>query len=55
MPALTPNRSRFRDAHAFAPLAPRELTFHNGLGGFTSDGREYVITLPPDQMTPAPG
>ena len=30
------------------------MIFHNGLGGFTPDGREYVITLSPDQMTPAP-
>jgi cellobiose phosphorylase len=28
--------------------------FHNGLGGFTRDGREYVITLSEDQVTPAP-
>jgi cellobiose phosphorylase len=32
----------------------RELIFHNGLGGFTPDGREYVITLQPEQATPAP-
>ncbi len=31
-----------------------ELVFHNGLGGFTADGREYVITLRPGQTTPAP-
>ena len=54
IPALTPNRSPFRDSHQFAPLPPRELLFHNGLGGFTPDGREYVITLAPDQMTPLP-
>ena len=45
IPALTPTRSPFRDSHEFAPLPPRELIFHNGLGGFTPDGREYVITL----------
>jgi cyclic beta-1,2-glucan synthetase len=26
----------------------------NGFGGFTRDGHEYVITLQPGQMTPAP-
>ena len=26
----------------------------NGLGGFSADGREYVIDLPPGQTTPAP-
>ncbi len=54
IPSLTPTRSHFRDSHEFAPLAPRELLFQNGLGGFTPDGREYVITLAPDQMTPLP-
>ena len=37
-----------------APLLARERIFFNGLGGFTADGREYVITLEPGQRTPAP-
>jgi cyclic beta-1,2-glucan synthetase len=37
-----------------SPLPPRELLFFNGLGGFTADGREYVITMELDQMTPVP-
>ena len=37
-----------------ASLPPRELIFPNGLGGFTRDGHEYVITLEHGQMTPAP-
>ncbi len=32
----------------------RDLIFRNGLGGFTPDGREYVITVDPGRMTPAP-
>ena len=36
------------------PLAARERIFSNGLGGFTPDGHEYVITLEPGQSTPAP-
>src|SRR6185295_7447883 len=32
----------------------RELIFFNGFGGFTADGREYVITTTRGQMTPAP-
>ena len=36
------------------PLPARERIFSNGLGGFTPDGREYVITLEPEQNTPAP-
>ncbi|MDQ7830484.1 MAG: glucoamylase family protein [Desulfovibrionaceae bacterium] len=35
-------------------LARRERIFCNGLGGFTPDGHEYVITLEPGQNTPAP-
>jgi cellobiose phosphorylase len=36
------------------PLPPRELIFQNGLGGFTADGREYVMTLEAGHTTPAP-
>ncbi|MGA2247814.1 MAG: cyclic beta 1-2 glucan synthetase, partial [Verrucomicrobiota bacterium] len=32
----------------------RDLLFFNGLGGFTPDGREYVVTLSPGATTPAP-
>jgi len=52
VPALTPVRSGFGELPA--PLPPRELMFPNGFGGFTLDGREYVITLLAGQMTPAP-
>src|SRR5260370_16027131 len=52
IPLLVPARSPARDLPK--PLAKRELIFENGLGGFTSDGREYVITLSVDQVTPAP-
>jgi cyclic beta-1,2-glucan synthetase len=31
-----------------------ELMFFNGLGGFTPDGREYIITTGPGLVTPAP-
>ncbi|MDZ4199944.1 MAG: cyclic beta 1-2 glucan synthetase, partial [Kiritimatiellia bacterium] len=37
-----------------APLKPRERIFENGLGGFTPDGREYVILLEPGDIPPAP-
>lgn len=33
---------------------PQELSFFNGYGGFTPDGREYVIRLAPGQVCPAP-
>ena len=35
-------------------VAPPELTFFNGLGGFHQGGREYVIVLGAEQWTPAP-
>ena len=34
-------------------LPERNLIFNNGLGGFTTDGHEYVITLKNGQTTPA--
>jgi cyclic beta-1,2-glucan synthetase len=52
MPALRPTRKP--GAEPTPELASRDLIFANGLGGFTRDGQEYVITLSPGQMTPAP-
>jgi cellobiose phosphorylase len=48
MPALTPTRARSKEAPQ--PLPARDLVFFNGLGGFTRDGREYIITLRPEQV-----
>ena len=31
-----------------------DLLFSNGLGGFSPDGREYVVRIGPGQVTPAP-
>ncbi len=50
--AFVPTRPARPDPPAEA--APRELIFPNGLGGFTRDGHEYVITLRAGQTTPAP-
>jgi cyclic beta-1,2-glucan synthetase len=52
VPALVPTRSKSPDAPP--SVTPRELIFQNGLGGFTKDGHEYVITLKAGQTTPAP-
>lgn len=35
-------------------LSPPKLELFNGLGGFSADGREYVIVLDNGQWTPAP-
>src|SRR5205814_3365416 len=51
---LAPTRTRRADPPADAKLLPRDLIFFNGLGGFTADGREYVITTAEGQATPAP-
>jgi len=39
----------------YTEVEPRkDLQFFNGLGGFTEDGKEYVITTTPENKTPAP-
>ncbi len=54
MPLLTPIRSRRPQPSPTAALPRHDLLFFNGLGGFTPDGREYVITTAQGQVTPAP-
>jgi cyclic beta-1,2-glucan synthetase len=53
--------SHFKPTHTYRPnpqsdvvLPRQDLIFYNGLGGFTPDGREYVITTAKDRVTPAP-
>ncbi len=53
LPGLSQKPPRPEPAAAFN-LPQRELILANGIGGFTPDGREYVITTTPDQLTPAP-
>jgi cyclic beta-1,2-glucan synthetase len=59
-PTAEPAMPRFaavRDYSERPPAAvlPRtDLILSNGLGGFTADGREYVITTTRDLATPAP-
>ncbi|PBI77847.1 cyclic beta 1-2 glucan synthetase [Rahnella victoriana] len=52
LPALLPVRSV--DNSPPVPALPRDLTYFNGLGGFSPDGREYQILLNDGQTTPAP-
>jgi cyclic beta-1,2-glucan synthetase len=47
-PLLPPHRQQH------VPQVKRTLIFDNGIGGFTPDGREYVITLANGLTTPAP-
>ncbi len=54
VPHLASTRThRAESPEAAAPLRG-DLMFFNGLGGFTPDGREYIITTTPGQVTPAP-
>ncbi len=48
--------TRMPGGHLPAPPLerPTDLLFDNGFGGFTPDGREYVIHLEPGETTPAP-
>ena len=54
VPSLPSTRIRRTEAPPAAALPRRDLLFFNGLGGFTPDGREYVITTARGQAAPAP-
>lgn len=48
-----PTRSLRSYPPAKTPVLPK-LAFFNGIGGFTPDGQEYIITISNGQVTPAP-
>jgi cyclic beta-1,2-glucan synthetase len=60
LPELIPTRqveSADHEAHSAQsmPMTGKgDLQFYNGYGGFSPDGREYIIDLPPGKTTPAP-
>ncbi len=54
VPRLAPDKPRNVEVPPPVESARRDLVFFNGLGGFTPDGREYVITTAQGQVTPAP-
>jgi cellobiose phosphorylase len=53
IPRFAPTRTYRGDAVP-VPAPVRELILGNGVGGFTPDGSEYVITTEPGETTPAP-
>ena len=54
VPLLQPEKIvRVENYEAIESLG-RDLIFFNGLGGFTKDGREYIIRIAPGQATLAP-
>jgi cyclic beta-1,2-glucan synthetase len=60
LPEYTPTKEPETAAKAARPpqsmalLKKGSLQFQNGYGGFSKDGREYVIEVPPGKTTPAP-
>lgn len=54
IPRLVPSRTYRIGPPPAAALPRRDLIFFNGLGGFTPDGHEYVVTTAPEQKTPTP-
>jgi len=55
LPEFNPALSPARDPEPTAALSlPEDLVMENGLGGFSRDGREYIIHLLPGQNTPHP-
>ncbi|MDD5394150.1 MAG: glucoamylase family protein [Thiothrix sp.] len=55
VPYFKPVRNLPAEVPSVSSLLPRpDLILFNGLGGFTADGREYVITPPVGHKTPAP-
>lgn len=54
MPAPVRTRTGEREVPAIAAKPRKDLMFENGIGGFTPDGREYVISTARGQLTPAP-
>lgn len=53
IPRFQPTRNG-RPEVPVAALPRHDLIFFNGLGGFTPDGREYIVTTTREQVTPAP-
>ncbi len=54
VPRLKPTRALRAEPSIAVAMPRRDLTFFNELGGFTPDGREYIITTTHGQVTPAP-
>jgi len=54
VPLLATTRTQRSEPQSIVAVPRHDLTLFNGLGGFTPDGREYVITTADGQVTPAP-
>lgn len=54
VPKFTPSRTRRTAPPVGVEVVRHDLASFNGIGGFTQDGREYVITTTGEMPTPAP-
>ena len=54
VPLLRPKKAVQLENYEAAMSTGQDLIFFNGLGGFTTDGHEYIIRIAPGQITPAP-
>jgi cellobiose phosphorylase len=54
VPAFAPYRAWRMPTDMVGDLSRRDLIFFNGRGGFTPDGKEYIVTTTANQMTPMP-
>lgn len=53
-PVLEPVLKLHSDSYNKGNIPQYDLDFYNGYGGFSKDGKEYVITLSEDNNTPLP-
>ena len=54
VPHITVSRTHHAALPAVTAMPRHDLMFFNGLGGFTTDGREYIVSTAHLQVTPAP-
>jgi cellobiose phosphorylase len=54
IPNFVVSRHHRPDFPVAGKVKREDLVLFNGLGGFTQDGREYVIVTSPDSLTPLP-
>ncbi len=52
IPFFSPSKFHTSVYTAIGPASG--LQFYNGMGGFSANGKEYIITTTPDKATPAP-
>ena len=54
LPERLPVVRRRSPRNGATAIAPRGLGYFNGIGGFSADGREYVMSIGPGSRPPAP-